>query len=185
MSFDKLFGMSYEDYADSLIRKYGTVQEPYFTDTYLEEKNSNIVRVSEGLYIHHIDEDKTANLSSAEYIKTKSNASYEYQMPWRLVYCNVVEHLILHMKIVENELSKQREERNQNELIGLGGFMLLVKQIDQDYKFSGKVLPSDYKDCEIKYAEEFEAYWVNVYLQTLGYFLDHIERMDEFWFWYG
>lgn len=46
-------------------------------------------------------------------------------------------------------------------------------------------LQADYKDCEIKYAEEFEAYWVNVYLQTLGYFLDHIERMDEFWFWYG
>ena len=98
------------------------------------------------LTIHHIDEDKTANLSSAEYVRYKSYAPYDYQMPWRLVYCNIIEHMILHMKIMEKELSKAREERNISEKLGLGGFVLLLTQINCmfDYKYNGKSIPSEY-----------------------------------------
>ena len=184
-----LFRMSYEDYVYHLICKYGIVPFPYFKNAYSEEIDNRNARTEECLYIHHIDEDKTANLSSAEYVRYKSYAPYDYQMPWRLVYCNIIEHMILHMKIMEKELSKAREERNISEKLGLGGFVLLLTQINCmfDYKYNGKSIPSEYDGYrEKKFAEECEGFWIKVFLQTIEYFEERfLNENKEFDEWYG
>ncbi len=52
------------------------------------------------MYVHHIDEDKAIMLSTVEIIK-KFNYPFEWQKAERLVYCDLLEHLLLHIKIQE------------------------------------------------------------------------------------
>lgn len=55
-----------------------------------------------GLEIHHIDENKVSNLSSLEKIKKDPEArKFEHQKKERLVYCDLLEHIILHALIAK------------------------------------------------------------------------------------
>ena len=158
-----IFQMSYEDYVYFLIRKYGMVKYPYFKEVYSGKIDSRNARIENCLYIHHIDEDKAAFLSSD---KGHRSAFGEYQLPWRLVYCNVVEHMILHMKIVEKELSRARVERKNRKMLGFGGFVLLATSINcmLDFKYNGRSIPADYDGIrERKFAEECNSFWVNFF----------------------
>lgn len=90
---------SYIECCDYLKKKYGKVNGNYFLTESFKSVNSKIKRTKEGLYIHHLDEDKAIMLSNKEYaIKNP----YKYQLHDRLVYCNLLEHLILHIKIMEH-----------------------------------------------------------------------------------
>ncbi|MBX4209963.1 MAG: hypothetical protein K4H23_02125 [Mollicutes bacterium PWAP] len=61
LSFNTLFKITYEEYVQYLKNKYGSVPKNYFT------KNGNntqgITKTKNGLYIHHVDEDKMILLS--------------------------------------------------------------------------------------------------------------------------
>ena len=57
-------------------------------------------RASEGLYCHHISEDKFQNLSDLRFI-SEFKYSYNYQKKENLVYCDLIEHLILHAIITK------------------------------------------------------------------------------------
>lgn len=92
-------------YCNHLLEKYGAVGGDYFTPTF--SPNMTIKRADEGLYIHHIDEDKVANLS--DYDVAKAN-SFDYQRADRLVYADLFEHILLHILIGE-----------QNKGLGFGG----------------------------------------------------------------
>lgn len=92
MLLNKVWNMSYEEYVQVLLKKYGPATSDYFV-------NGRIMasRTKEGLECHHIDEDKVAGLSNR-----KAEKQYpEYQKADRLVYCNRIEHLILHAKIAK------------------------------------------------------------------------------------
>ncbi len=95
----------YSTYCNHLLEKYGTVDGDYFTPTF--SQNMAIKRTEEGLYIHHIDEDKIANLS--DYNVAKAN-SFDHQRAERLVYADLFEHILLHILIGE-----------QNKGLGFGG----------------------------------------------------------------
>lgn len=95
----------YSTYCKYLLEKYGAVGGDYFTPTF--SQNMAIKRADEGLYIHHIDEDKVANLS--DYDVAKAN-SFDYQRAERLVYADLFEHILLHILIGE-----------QNKGFGFGG----------------------------------------------------------------
>src|SRR5690606_10185794 len=57
-------------------------------------------RTSEGLYCHHIDEIKWLKISDQYFVK-KYNIPFETQRKSRLVYCDLVEHTILHVLIAK------------------------------------------------------------------------------------
>ena len=97
--YEKMLKSSYTDIVKYLLKKYGAAKHNYFKDTNCTEKNPLVSRTSEGLYCHHIDEDKAIMLSNDKYAAANP---FEYQKANRLVYCNLLEHLLLHVKIAEN-----------------------------------------------------------------------------------
>jgi hypothetical protein len=90
-----------------LLAKYGAATDDYFSEASYERfkrgeikrpSKRPITRASEGLYVHHIDEDKIVGISRAEYIKDY-DTPYAYQKKERLVYADLIEHGILHILI--------------------------------------------------------------------------------------
>lgn len=88
--------MPYNELLNYLIKKYGPAKYDYFSTPECKSKNKKASRSSEGLYCHHMDEDKGVNLTSAFHAVRQP---FEWQRKERLVYCNALEHLLLHMKI--------------------------------------------------------------------------------------
>jgi hypothetical protein len=121
-------GFNYQQLVEYLLNKYGKCQFDYFTNESCRSKNSKVSRTAEGLICHHIDEDKAIMLSTDKYA---INNPYSYQKADRLVYCNLFEHLILHIKIAEEPKAKNA---NSGELQGIGGAInFLVPQINDFY----------------------------------------------------
>ncbi|WP_202983276.1 hypothetical protein [Macrococcoides canis] len=121
----KSFDLSYKDFVLKLQLKYGRAEYDYFKEkSYKRFLNNEIksitkdkyTRTKEGLYCHHIDEDKFENLSNFSYIK-HYKYPFKYQKKERLVYCNLVEHLILHILIARETLGKN----------GLTGYIVFLK----------------------------------------------------------
>ena len=125
---NKELDMSYSELCQYLVNKYGPAQHDYFVNEKCKSKNAKVSRTSEGLECHHADEDKAIMLSHP---KWAAKNPFDYQKAERLVYCNVLEHLILHMKIVEEPRNKQA---NKMELPGLVGVVnYLCPQINDYY----------------------------------------------------
>lgn len=126
--YDELLTKSYSQIVDCLLNKYGRATGDYFVNETCRSKNKKISRTSEGLFCHHIDEDKAILLSNDQYAV---NNPFEYQKADRLVYCNFLEHLLLHIKIAEEP---RNTNANKNELQGIGGAVnFIVKQINGFY----------------------------------------------------
>ena len=88
--------MTYNELISYLIKKYGGAVCDYYCTPECKSKNKKISRAGEGLYCHHMDEDKCGNLGEP---RVAQHETYEWQKKERLVYCNILEHLILHTKI--------------------------------------------------------------------------------------
>ena len=78
-------------------------------------KSSKISRGNEGLQCHHICEDITPSLSDKD---VASNNSIEYQAIENLCYCNLLEHLFLHILITEQseKISVEEEKYTKMEM---------------------------------------------------------------------
>lgn len=126
--YDQMLSMSYDDLVKHFLKKYGAAKHDYFTDRECTIKNKLVSRTSEGLSCHHIDEDKAIMLSNDEYA---AKNPFEYQKKNRLVYCNLLEHLLLHVKIAEEP---RNPDANENELPGIGGAInYICKQLNDIY----------------------------------------------------
>ena len=88
--------MDYEKLTVYLKGKYGSAKYDYFCNESCKTKNKKVTRTNEGLQCHHIDEDKYGNLSSPILAK---HHPFDCQKKDRLVYCNLIEHCLLHYKI--------------------------------------------------------------------------------------
>ncbi len=120
--------MSYDQLVQHLLKKYGKAKGDYFLTETCASKNKKITRTSEGLYCHHIDEDKAIMLSNDSFA---AKNPFEYQKAERLVYCNILEHLILHIKIVEEP---RNQHANSGEIQGIGGALnFITKQLNDYY----------------------------------------------------
>ena len=105
--YKSLLNLDYDDAVQSLIKKYGAAVDDYFKESsYNKFLNGKIKsptkgktsRTKDGLY--HIDEDKFLNLGNNDFILVKK-PNFKYQTKDRLVYCNLIEHLILHAIITK------------------------------------------------------------------------------------
>lgn len=150
-SCTKLLSASYSDCVKALLKKYGVAKHNYFKDTNCTEKNHLVSRTDEGLYCHHIDEDKAIMLSNDKYAAANP---FEYQKADRLVYCNLLEHLLLHVKIAENP----SENANEGELPGIGGAInFICKDLNDIY--AGKEPADEWrKKVAEKVKDSFEDY---------------------------
>lgn len=157
--------MTYDELVDYLLKKYGPAQYDYFCNESCKSKNSKVSRTNEGLYCYHIDENKAILLSNDKFAV---NNPFEYQKANRLVYCNVLEHLILHIKIVEEP---KNENANQMEIQGIGGAVCFICPQINDY-FNGYEFKQQYLINIFSLIENN----FNDYIDILEYFLDVVEK---------
>lgn len=126
--YKKLMKMSYQELVQFLLKKYGPAKHDYFANERCISKNSKISRTNEGLFCHHIDEDKAIMLSTDKYA---AQNPFRYQKADRLVYCNLLEHFLLHILITEEPRNKNA---NENEAQGIGGAVNFIsKQLNDVY----------------------------------------------------
>lgn len=88
--------MTYKQLVSHLKEKYGAAQYNYFVNEKCKSKNKKVTRTSEGLLCHHIDESDIECLSDSGHAALYS---FEHQKAEHLVYCNYIEHLLLHLQI--------------------------------------------------------------------------------------
>ena len=126
--YSQLLYLSYGQIVSSLLEKYGPVNGDYFVNESCQSKNSAISRANEGLECHHIDEYTAINLSN---IASAKLYPFEYQRANRLVYCNYLEHLLLHIKIAEEQQINNESNVSKK---GIGGAVeFIVRNLNDFY----------------------------------------------------
>jgi len=154
----KMLSMNYISLINYLNKKYGNVPGNYFVNRNCKTKNEKIRRTKEGLYIHHNKEDICPDLGNSE---GASSNPFEYQSSENLVYCNILEHLILHIKIVETI--------NEGCLCGVGGIENFIVPEINDY-FNGYKEFQNYKFNSLNLINNnfYE------YIECLEFYLDKV-----------
>lgn len=115
----------YKQLCQYLNNKYGAVTGPYFINENCKTINQKIKRTTEGLFIHHVCENKAIMLSHPEYA---IQFPFEWQEGKNLVYCNYLEHMLLHMAIVKEYLKTQALTTKM--AVGIGGlFNFIIPEI--------------------------------------------------------
>jgi len=127
--------MTYDELQLYLIHKYGPAVCDYFATSECRSKSKKISRSGEGLYCHHMDEDKGGNLGNPTQARMQP---FEWQKKERLVYCNIIEHLILHMKIaVLRQKGILREPYDVHGFFSTGGIFMLCAEINDMFINAG------------------------------------------------
>ena len=159
--------MTYGELQSYLIQKYGSAKYDYFVNPKCKSKNRKVSRTSEGLYCHHMDEDKGGNLGNPPQAKMQP---FEWQKKERLVYCNILEHLILHMKIAvlrqKNMLEKPKEIAD---FFTTGGIFMICDEINDMFMNDGTKVAWK-KRCFEEIKENYEDY-----ILLIKSFMNYIE----------
>ncbi|WP_391591784.1 hypothetical protein MCAV_07570 [[Mycoplasma] cavipharyngis] len=127
-SIQQMLNLTYDQCCEYLKQKHGLVKKNYFSNEQCLSSVQSIKRTkTDGLFIHHIDEDKAIMLSDPKFaIKNP----FAYQLANRLVYCDYLEHLVLHIKILEYP----HKDKNPHEKVGYGGiFNFLIPELNDIY----------------------------------------------------
>ena len=114
--------MKYDELCQYLRKKYGIVKGSYFVNSACKTVNHSIKRTNEGLFIHHIGEKESIELSNTKYAL---NAPFELQEGKNLVYCNYFEHMFLHIRIVREFLKLKTVEKTKM-AVGIGGLVNFI-----------------------------------------------------------
>ena len=133
LEIEKELNMDLQELYDYLKKKYGLAKENYFLDESCKCKSSANSRGYEGLFLHHDLEwnpaDPTAHKLSDS--ATARLYNYEYQKRENLTYCNLLEHLIIHVKI--NLLRAEQEGCTKYEKFSDGLFAFLIPEVNSYY----------------------------------------------------
>ena len=119
MEYETVKSWDYGRYCEYLREKYGAPEKPYFTKGFGSVTKQT--RTSEGLYLHHIQEMHGIMLSTKEYAMV---APYEWQEAKELTYCNLLEHLYLHMLIAEDAIYHPENHAEDLGDVGIGGIVV-------------------------------------------------------------
>lgn len=133
-----LLTMTYDEIIRVLLSSHGQVLDNYYKEkSYNRFLKGEIVtitrgkymRTQEGLYTHHILENKFENLANLKYIK-HYKYPFAYQTRNKLVYADLIEHLILHAIITK--------ETNGN--FGINGYEVFLKPMVLEW-YTTKMIP--------------------------------------------
>jgi len=157
---EKLLKLNYEDLVNYLLNKYGNVNGNYYVNEFCRTKNNKIRRTNDGLYIHHIKEDVAIKLSESSFA---INQPFEYQLGKNLLYCNILEHFILHIKILE--------KNSDEDMCGIGGIENFIIPEINDY-FNG------YNELGLYKYKSLNLISNNLedYIKCLEYYLDVLDN---------
>nr|WP_235043268.1 hypothetical protein [Candidatus Phytoplasma australiense] len=142
----KLLLLSYDDCIIFLKEKHGDVKGNYFIKNN-EGKfvhNKKILKFqSDGLEIHHVLEKEEPGLSNPQ----KLNLDFHYQEAQNLVYCDLLEHFLLHLKIYDYYATNEKPE------IGIKGAFLInnkIRDLFQNNQITTTKQKERIKECEIE-----------------------------------
>lgn len=159
---DKELGLSYDKLCKYLLKKYGPAEHDYFINESCRSRNKKVSRTDEGLLCHHIDEDKFIKLSDPGHATMHP---FDYQKAERLVYCNALEHLILHIKIAERVDNLSLIKGNP---LGIGGAIsYIIPGLNLCYSGYQYKKPHEQKVYG-KIVDNFDGY-----IRILKYFSEH------------
>lgn len=163
--FEKVKEMSYEDYCCYLQTKYGIGRADYMTRSFI--RNQKVSRTSEGLITHHKAEDKMILLSTK---KVAEKCPYEWQQKENIVYCDYLEHLLLHVFICKYP----SQDRIPIADVGIDGVIIyIVPELNDLY--SGWVSNQSWRvKCHNRVIEDKE-----VYLKILKIFVNYLQEEKE------
>lgn len=123
--YEKVKNYTYLEYCDYLQSKYGIGLSDYMTKSW--NKNAKVTRSKDGLIAHHKFEDHAIMLSTKEYAMQNP---FEWQLAKNIVYCDYLEHLLLHILICEYPA----ENHNKFEAVGIGGVInFIVPELNDLY----------------------------------------------------
>lgn len=147
--YEEIKNLNYLEYCDYLQKKYGIGLCNFMTKSY--NRNLKVTRTNEGLLAHHKFEDHAINLSNKEFA---INNPFEWQLARNIVYCDYLEHLLLHILICENPSVNQ----NELEVVGIGGIInYIVPELNDVY--SGWITSQQWRrNCHEKIKNNKDVY---------------------------
>jgi hypothetical protein len=123
--YENIKHFTYIEYCDYLQKKHGIGKYDYMTKSW--NKNTKCTRTKEGLIAHHKYENCAIMLSKKEIAMSNP---FEWQLAKNIVYCDYLEHLLLHVLICEHP----SEEKNDFEAVGIGGVInFIVPELNDFY----------------------------------------------------
>ena len=148
---------NYQEYCEYLQNKYGLSKYDYMTKSF--NKNPKCTRTKEGLIVHHMDEDKMIMLSEKN---IAANYPFEWQTKERLVYCDYLEHLLVHILICKYP----SPDRDPIADVGIGGVVNFIVPELNDMYCGWQTKQEWRKNCHDKVSKDFI-----VYLMMLNIFM--------------
>lgn len=137
-----LLSKTYNEAVEFLLKKYGAARDDFFREQSYERflkgeikkiTKGKYSRSVEGLECHHIDENKFLNMTNESFIKVQ-NIAFKYHKKERLVFCDVVEHAILHT-LIAKETSLE---------FGIPGYQVFLRPKIKDW-YVEKIIPKKSK----------------------------------------
>lgn len=162
-----LLSKTYNEAVEFLLKKYGAAEDDYYREKsyerFLKEEIKSITkgkfaRSTEGLECHHILENKFLNMTNNEFIRSQ-NIPFKYHRKERLVFCDIVEHAILHT-LISKETSLE---------FGYPGYTVFLRPKVEDW-YVKNIIPQKSKWHIACYNKAYI---------TLEDALDLLEKMDS------
>lgn len=149
------FTQSYNDLVAYLLKKYGPAKYDFFPNEKCCRRSKRTTRTNEGLYCHHIDEDKGGNLANPVQAAMQP---FAWQRKERLVYCNILEHLILHIKIMlMRQQASFEEPRDVFSFFTTDGTIMICHDLNDMFMLDGTEQPWR-KNCFQPVKENYSDY---------------------------
>jgi len=108
---------TYLEYCDYLQQKYGIGLDDYMTKSF--NPKAKCKRTKEGLLAHHKKEDTMILLSTKE---VAAKCPFEWQTRENIVYCDYLEHLLLHILICKYPSNEKADDIE----VGIGGVVCFI-----------------------------------------------------------
>ena len=175
-SYISLFEMDYKKAVSHLLKKYGPAKDDYYREkSYFRFLNDEIKtitkgkysRTSEGLFCHHIYENEELMLSNIHSIKSMK-LPYHYQKKENLVYCDLIEHAILHILIADET----------NHQYGYPGYISYLEILIKDWYINDlSPKPNWMKAC--KERAYLPPYYIKKIISKIDYILSNNETVNK------
>lgn len=150
---------SYLEYCDYLQNKYGIGLDDYMTKSY--NPKAKCKRTKEGLLAHHKKEDTMILLSTKE---VAMMCPFEWQLRENIVYCDYLEHLLLHILICKYP----SDEKVDIVKVGFGGVVNFIVPELNDLYSGWETGQAWRKNCHNKVKNDKD-----VYMQLLKQFIEN------------
>ena len=156
--YQRVKDFTYLQYCDYLQSKYGIGKTDYMTKSYYRKNECS--RTSEGLITHHKMEDRMIMLSNRSFA---ISCPFEWQKKENLIYCDYLEHLLLHVLICKYP----SPEKEPLAAVGIGGVINFIVPELNDF-YSGWISKESWRqNCHNLVKNDKE-----VYLAILKQFID-------------